>query len=188
MGMAAHSKACIVPQRLVILGAGFSCGGKALKHIGVAALIACLTLEACSSRPRQFTPNLSTPTADAADFDAAYATCQQLLIAGKLDSNGRVGSAGAGAAAGAATAAVGGSAAAAVGGYAGLAAASATIVLLPVAIVGGAWGMSRMKRAKKERAIQTRMEGCLKDRGYEVAGWSKVHKKPAVVQGPTDAR
>jgi hypothetical protein len=141
--------------------------------IGALAVIACLTLQACSSRPREFTPILAMPTANQAEFDAAYATCQQLFVEGKLDSSGRTGSAGAGVAAGATTAAVGGAAATAVGGYAGLAAASATIVLLPFAILGGAWGMSRAKRAKKERAIKTAMEGCLRERGYEVASWSK---------------
>src|SRR5436190_473666 len=125
-------------------------GGLMGSKITMGILIGCLTLQACSSRPREFTPMLAAPTANQAEFDGIYATCQQLLIAGKLDSSGRTGSAGAGVAAGAATAAAGGTAAAAVGGYAGLAAASATIVLLPFAIVGGAWGMSRMKRAKKE--------------------------------------
>src|SRR3954449_5162991 len=87
----------------------------------VVALIACLTLEACSSRPREFTPVLITPTASQVQFEAAYSGCKQLLLAGKLDSSGKAGSAGAGAAAGAATVAGGGTAAAAIGGYAGLA-------------------------------------------------------------------
>ena len=96
---------------------------------------------------------------------------------GKLDANGRTASGAAGVAAGAGTAVVGSTAAAAVGGYAGLAAASATIVLLPFAVLGGAWGMARMKRATKERAIKTALEGCLQERGYQVANWSKVAKK-----------
>ncbi|MGI8704961.1 MAG: hypothetical protein ACR2JJ_04075 [Sphingomicrobium sp.] len=150
--------------------------------ITACALVACLTLQACSSRPREFTPRLATAGGDQAEFNAAYATCQQLLVDGKLDSAGRSGSAAAGAAAGATTAAVGGTAAAAAGGYAGLAAASATIVLLPFAILGGAWGMSKMKRAKKERAIKAALEGCLHQRGYQVAGWSKAVKKPVIVQ------
>ena len=158
------------------------------RTIVICMMLPALTLQACSSRPREFTPMLAAPTTNQAEFDAIYATCQQLLVAGKLDSNGRSGSAGAGAAAGAATAAAGGTAAAAVGGYAGLAAASATIVLLPFAIVGGAWGMSRMKRAKKERAIKTAMEGCLMERGYQVAGWSKGVEKPVVVQPVTASR
>lgn len=142
-----------------------------------------IALSACSSRPREFTPIVPVAT-NQADFDAAYATCQQLFIAGKLDSSGRAGSAGAGAAAGAATAAVGSTAAAATAGYAGMAVAAATIVLLPFAMLGGAWGMSRMKRAKKERAVKTAMEGCLMERGYQVAGWSKAASKPTVI-GPT---
>ena len=71
------------------------------------------------------------------------------------------------------------------GGYGGLAVASATIVLLPFAALGGAWGLSRMKRAKKERAIKIALEGCLQERDYEVAGWSKsLGEKPATV--PSD--
>jgi hypothetical protein len=148
----------------------------------IAVTAAAVLLTGCSSRPREFTPELAVPTANQAQFDAAYAECQQLLVAGKLDSSGRASSAGAGAAAGATTAAVGGVGAAAIGGWTGVAAASATVVLLPFAIIGGAWGMSRMKRAKKEAAIKTAMTGCLKERGYHVAGWSKGIKKPVVVQ------
>ena len=149
------------------------------------ALICCLALEACSSRPREFTPTLAAAPASQTEFNAAYATCHDLLVAGKLDMSGRAGSAASGVAAGAGTAAVGGATAAAVGGYAGLAAASATIVLLPFAIVGGAWGMSKMKRAKKERTIKAAMAGCLRERGYEVAGWSKSLKKPVITRSPT---
>ena len=157
-------------------------------NVTLCALVCCLPLVGCSSRPREFTPTLAAPAASQADFDAAYATCRQLFVEGKLDSEGRSASGAAGVAAGATTAAVGGAAATAVGGYAGLAAASATIVLLPVAIVGGAWGMSRMKRTKKERAIKTALSGCLQERGYEVSGWSKALKKPAVAASKTAAQ
>ena len=146
------------------------------------ALVAVLSLQGCSSRPREFTPNVATAAVDQSQFDAAYEDCRQLLVAGKLDASGRGGSGAAGVAAGATTAAVGSTAAAAVGGYAGLAAASATIVLLPFAVVGGAWGMAKMKRARKERAIKTAMEGCLQERGYQVAGWSKAIRKATVVK------
>jgi hypothetical protein len=144
-----------------------------------AAIAAMLILQACSSRPREFSPTLGLAPADQAQFDAELATCKQLFVEGKLDSTGRSGSAAAGAAAGATTAAVGSTAAAAAGGYAGLAAASATIVLLPFAILGGAWGMSRMKRSKKEQAIKTAMSGCLRERGFEVAGWVRSPKDKA---------
>ena len=150
-----------------------------MKHSPVIAgiLVACLALQGCSSRPREFEPRLTTAAANQAEFDAAYANCQQLLVAGKLDSSGRSASAAVGAGAGAGTAAVGTAAATAMGGYGGLALASATVVLLPFAVLGGAWGMARAKRAKKERAIKTALSGCLHERGYEVAEWTKAAKK-----------
>jgi hypothetical protein len=150
--------------------------------IAALALISCLTVEACSSRPRDFTPTLASPAASQAEFQSAYATCHQLLVAGKLDASGRSASVAGGAGVGAGTAAVGGTAAAVAGGWGGVALASATVVLLPFAVIGGAWGMSRMKRTRKERAIKTAMEGCLQERGYQVAGWSKALRKPTVVE------
>ena len=143
----------------------------------ICALASCVTLQGCSSRPRDFAPNLVAPPPSQAEFDAAYADCHQLLVAGKLDANGRSASGAVGVAAGAGTAIAGTTAATAIGGYAGLAAASATIVLIPFAILGGAWGMAKMKRAKKERAIKTALAGCLHERGYEVVDWSIVAKK-----------
>lgn len=146
------------------------------------ASFAALVVQGCSSRPRDFSPMLEAAPTSQAAFAADYAACQHLFVAGKLDAKGRSSSAAAGAAVGAGTAALGGTAAAAAGGYAGLAAASATIVLLPFAILGGAWGMSRAKRAKKERAVKVAMEGCLSERGYTVIGWSKVANRPVVAE------
>ncbi len=148
------------------------------------AVGASLMLGGCSSRPREFSPALAAPPPGQAAFnqqafDATYATCQQLLVAGKLNQDGRVGSAGAGVAAGAATMAAGGAAASAAGLAGGMAIASATVILIPFAIVGGAFGMAKIKRAKKETAIQRAMSGCLKDRGYEVLGWMKSDMKAA---------
>ena len=119
--------------------------------------------------------------ASQSQFNAAYAECQELFVSGKLDSSGRTGSTAAGVGAGATTAVVGGAGAAAAAGYAGMAVVAATVVLLPFAVLGGAWGMSKMKRAKKERAIKTALEGCLQERGYLVAGWSKGVKKAVIV-------
>lgn len=147
------------------------------RNLLVAAACAGLLVQGCSSRPREFAPTLGIATADAAGFDSAYATCTQLMVAGKLDRQGRSGSLGGGAAVGATTAAVGAGTAAAIGGYAGMAAAAATVVLLPFAVLGGAWGMARMKRAKKEAAIKQVIGGCLQERGYSVASWEQVKKK-----------
>ena len=154
----------------------------------ICLVAACLTLQACSSRPREFAPMLAAPPASQSEFDTAYATCQRLLVTGKLDSSGRAGSAGAGAAAGAATAVAGGAAATSMVPAVGAALASATIVLLPFVALGGAWGMAKMKRAKKEKAIKTAMAGCLRERGYQVAGWSKGVKKARIVRGGAAAK
>lgn len=149
----------------------------------VAAVAAAVLLQGCSSRPRAFAPTLAAPQSgqtvfDQAAFDRAYADCTQLLVAGKLDQDGRLASAAGGAAAGGAAVAVGGATAVAVAGYAGLAVVAATVVLLAFAAIGGAIGMSKMKRAKKEKVIMAKMSGCLAERGYLVNTWVRA-KKPA---------
>ncbi len=143
------------------------------RNLLAAAACAGLLVQGCSSRPREFTPMLAVASATPAAFESARAECNNLLIAGKLDQNGRVASAGVGVATGAATMAVGAGAASAAGLAGGMAIASATVVLIPFAIVGGAIGMAKRKRAKKEKAIQTAMAGCLKERGYEVTAWGR---------------
>ena len=119
---------------------------------------------------------LSTPPADQSAFDQAQATCSQLLVAGKLDKDGRLESAAGGAAASGAGMVAGTATAAAVAGYTGLAVLGATIVLLPFAVVGGAVGTAKIKRTKKEKAIKAAMAGCLQERGYEVEGWTRMSK------------
>lgn len=142
-----------------------------------AALAVALLLQACSSRPREFTPALAAAPADQTKFDADYQTCRQLLADGKLNSAGRLASGAAGAAAGATVAVVGGAAASSAGFYTGLAVAGATVVALPFVAVAGAWGLAKSKKKKKERAIQTAMTGCLEERGYQVASWDRLPKQ-----------
>ena len=137
---------------------------------------ASLLLAGCSSRPRAFNPTLAIATADPVGFDSAKAECHSLLVQGKLDSNGRLASAGVGVAAGATVAALGGAAAASAGMYVGAAVASATVVALPFVIIGGAVARAKLKRAKKEKEIQSVMSGCLHEHGYDVAGWTRVKK------------
>jgi len=144
---------------------------------GLAAVAALgLLLGACSSKPREFAPTLGIVPADQAKFEAAHAECKELLVTGKLDSEGRLASGGAGVAAGSAVGLAGGAAAASAGLYGGMAVVSATLVLMPVAIIGGAVGMAKIKRHKKEVAIQRVMAGCLREHGYEVASWQKVKR------------
>lgn len=148
----------------------------------IAATAALTVLGACSSRPREFNPTLGL-TVDQEGFQSAYETCKQLYVAGKLDSSGRLASGAVGAAAGGATLAAGAAAASSAGLYAGAAVASATIVLIPFVALGGAWGMAKAKQKRKERAIQTAMNGCLGERGYQVAGWARAPK----VKSPSTA-
>ena len=154
-----------------------------MRSIVIAMISMGLLLEACSSRPRDFRPQLGIAPADQSKFDAAYADCKQLLVTGKLDKNGRLASGGVGAAAGGAVGLGGGALATGAGLYGGMAVMSATLVLMPVAIVGGALGMAKIKRHKKELAIQRVMAGCLRERGYEVESWQKA---PKVKQATTD--
>lgn len=142
----------------------------------VLTLAAAATLAGCSSRPRQFSPVLAVPAADRAAFDAAVAECGTLMAQGKLNSEGRLASGAAGAAVSGATLAAGSAAASTAGLFGGMAVAGATIVLLPFAAIGGAYGMAKAKQKKKERAIQAAMAGCLGERGYRVAAWQQIGK------------
>lgn len=147
------------------------------RHIITCAVGAGLVLQGCSSRPREFSPTFAAAPADRAAFDADFSTCQQLLVAGKLDSNGRAASGAAGAAAGGAVAVAGGALATSMVPAVGMALASATIVLLPFAVVGGALGMAKRKKTQKEKAIATAMNGCLAERGHVITGWEKSKKR-----------
>jgi hypothetical protein len=123
------------------------------------------------------------PVADQTKLDAAYAECKQLYVTGRLDTSGRLASGGVGAAAGGAVGVAGGAAAASAGLYGGMAVMSATLVLMPVAIIGGAVGMAKMKRHRKEVAIHRAMSGCLHEHGFDVASWQKAPRTRAAKPG-----
>ena len=142
-------------------------------------IVAALALPGCSSRPREFIPALAAPPADQRQFSADHAACRTALAQGKLDASGRLASGAAGVAAGATTAVLGGAAATSAGLYGGgVALASATVVLLPFAVIGGALGMAKIKRTRKEHAVQRAMNGCLAERGHTVAGWTRAPRQP----------
>lgn len=142
----------------------------------VLAVAAVAILAGCSSRPREFSPVLAVPAADQIAFNAAVSECGTLLSQGKLTSDGRLASGAAGAAVGGATLAAGAAVASSAGMFGGLAVAGATIVLLPFAAIGGAYGMAKAKQRKKEAAIQRAIAGCLRERGHEVSGWQQKGK------------
>jgi hypothetical protein len=139
-----------------------------------AILAMALVLSACSSRPRQFTPELALAPADQGRFDTDYSECRQLYSDGKLTESGRLASGAAGAAAGAAVAVVGGAAASSAGFYTGMAVAGATVVALPFVAVASAWGLAKSKKKKKEKAMQIALSGCLEERGYQVSSWKNA--------------
>lgn len=119
---------------------------------------------------------LAAPPADETAYQVAVSECAQLLADGKLNSEGRIASGAAGVAAGGATVAAGAAAASSAGFYGGMAVLGATVVALPFVALAGAWGMSKAKRAKKEKAIKVALSGCLAEKGYTVASWSKPTK------------
>ena len=155
------------------------------KLANTVAIVAVLAVQGCSSRPREFTPTFTVPQVSQSALDQDLAACQTLYAEGKLDASGRLASAAGGVAAGATVGALGAAAATSAGLYGGgVALASATVVLLPFAVIGGAVGMARIKRHRKEAAIQRVMAGCLTDRGYTVSGWTRAPKRNAGVATP----
>jgi hypothetical protein len=58
-----------------------------------------------------------------------------------------------------------------------MAALGATIIAAPVAAVAGAWGISKIKKTNKERAIKAATADCLARAGYSVEGWRVLSKR-----------
>jgi hypothetical protein len=151
------------------------------KNLVFTILSVSLTCSACSSRPRSFAPRLAVPSSDPAAFDAAWKRCRAEVAARTDQRSGRLASGAGGVAAGAgATAAVGAATAGTYATYGSMAAAmGATIIAAPVALIGGAWGLSKIKKNKKEKAIRVATADCLKAAGYDVAAWRVMSTKEA---------
>lgn len=150
------------------------------KRAIAAAAVTALSLSACSTRPRNFAAQVSTPVADRVAFENDYRTCDALVRSGhesgfRTAATGAAVGAGAGAAGVGAFAASTGGAASGWGGVgAGLGAAAAAATLA-VGVVG--FGVTRMIRGGKERKFKRNMSACLGEYGYEVAEWDKLKKK-----------
>ena len=140
---------------------------------------AALLLSGCSSRPRQFSPVLAAPPADAAAYDEAYRGCRAMVAeTSAAQSRGRLASGGAAVAAGVGAGAVG---AAATGGTyasygAAAAAGGAVIMAVPFFGVAAAWGLAKAKKSRNERVVKEATGACLRDRGYVVSAWVKEKK------------
>jgi hypothetical protein len=134
-------------------------------------LVAC-SLSACSSRPREFAPSLAATPEDQSRFADDYERCRVMVAQGQRSGFGsRLASGTVGVASG-----VGVGAAMAGGTYGTVAgaatAAAATLVLMPVVGVLGAWGLAKAKKSKKEREVKEALGTCLSENGYQVAGWT----------------
>ena len=132
-----------------------------------------VSLAACSSQPRQFSPEMQVAVSDAAKFAADYEQCRTLVAGGLRSGFGaQVASGGVGVAAG-----VGVGAAVAGGTYGTMAgaaaAAGAALVLMPIVGVAAAWGLAKNRRLKKEKEIKQATALCLSETGYTVSGWKR---------------
>ena len=153
-----------------------------MKH-KVILVLAAISTAGCSSRPREFAPTLAAAPADASKFETDYQACRMMVAEGQRSGFGsRIASGGAGVAAG-----VGVGAAMAGGTYStmagAMAAAGATLVLMPVAGVLGAWGLAKAKKNKKEKEVKAALGLCLSELGYTVSDW-KVDKKQKRIKLP----
>ena len=135
---------------------------------------------ACASTPRDFEPRLNAPPADQAAYAQTFVRCREAVAAGKRRDFGSsvAGSVGAGAAATAGGAAATSAAVLAAGATAGEAAFVGALILPYMLVLAplGAYGYSRMKRARKETEIKHAMELCLVENGYKVAEWKLVER------------
>jgi hypothetical protein len=155
-------------------------GSRDMRNAFVASLgIVSLSVTACSSTPRNFAPRLSVAPGDPAQYEQAWLECREQVAASSKGSK-RGGSAAAGLAAGAGAGAAGAAATsgatyATIGGAA--AAGAVVIAAVPVLGLAGAWGYSKIKKTKREKAIKAATAECLDRSGYEVAGWRVLSKR-----------
>lgn len=142
--------------------------------------IVSLGVTACSSTPRSFAPRLSAAPSDPVQYQQAWLDCREQVAASSKGGSKRGGSAAAGLAAGAGAGAAGAAATsgatyATIGGAA--AAGAVVIAAVPVLGLAGAWGYSKIKKTKREKAIKLATAECLGQSGYAVAGWRVLPKR-----------
>ena len=143
--------------------------------------ICAVALSGCSSRPRNFAPILAAPPADSKAYEAHWLECREAVAAATSKGSGRLASAGgaavAGAGAGLAAGAATSGATFASYGAAAAAAGAAMIAAVPVFGLAGAWGISKIKKTKKERTIKSATADCMATNGYSVERWRVMPKR-----------
>jgi len=147
-------------------------------HALLLAAAGAVVITGCSSKPRNFAPVMVAPPADAKAYEAQWLACREQVAESAKTGSGRLASAAGGAAAGVGGAvAIGTSAGASAGMVGAMAAASATVILAPIAAIGGAWGISKIKKTKKEKAIKAATADCMAKSGYSVLKWRVMSKR-----------
>lgn len=143
----------------------------------LATAAAAMLATGCSTRPRNFTAELSAPVVDRAVFENEFRTCQALVRQGRK--SGFKDAAAMGLATG--VGAVGGGAALASAGLIGVnigtGAVSALTYAVPFIGVFAGFGVSRAIRSGREGKYKRAMNTCLDEYGYGVSRWSTVKKK-----------
>ena len=142
----------------------------------LATAAAAMLATGCSTRPRNFTAELSAPVPDRAAFEGDFRTCQTLV--GQGHKSNFKGAAASALATGVGT--VGAGAAMASAGLVGITSGGGAVVAaaaMPVVGVFLGFGVSRMIRSGKEGKYKRAMNTCLDEYGYGVSRWSTVKKK-----------
>ena len=143
----------------------------------LATAAAAMLATGCSTRPRNFTAELSAPVVDRAAFEGDFRTCQTMVRQGRK--SGFKDAAAMGLATG--VGAVGGGAALASAGLIGVnigtGAVSALTYAVPFIGVFAGFGVSRAIRSGREGKYKRAMNTCLDEYGYGVSRWSTVKKK-----------
>lgn len=141
----------------------------------IATLAILSVLAGCSTRARNFAPQIAIPITDTMSFETDYRTCAALVAQGRAtdfkSAAATVGAAGAGALGGAAVSVATVSAVGFSG--AGMIASAA----IPGIGLLAAFGASRMIRSGKERKFKRRMEACLGEYGYSVGDWTRIDRR-----------
>ena len=143
----------------------------------LATAAAAMLATGCSTRPRNFTAELSAPVPDRMAFESDFRTCQTMVRQGRK--SGFKDAAAMGLATG--VGAVGGGAALASAGLIGVnigtGAVSALTYAVPFIGVFAGFGVSRAIRSGREGKYKRAMNTCLDEYGYGVSRWSTVKKK-----------
>ena len=149
---------------------------KPLLLLGICAI----ALGGCSSRPRNFAPVLAAAPADARAYEKHWLDCREQVAASNGKGSGRLASAGGGAVAGAGAGLAAQAAASGVTyGTIGAAATAGAVMIATVPVFGlaGAWGISKIKKSKKERRIKSATAECMASHGYSIDKWRVMSKR-----------